>query len=279
MHSPGAIAFQIGPLVIRWYGILMALSIVVGLWLGHRQARREGLPADDIITIGQWSILAGLLGARLYEVAFNWDYYGQFPKKILAVWEGGLAIHGGLIVGPLERAHPARPRRHRALVGHRAGDRAVGELLQRGSVRDPDEPALEALHLAAASPAGLHAVRVLPPDLPVRVAVGPRRVLPADRLAAPAPQGAAGCAVLLVHRALFDRPLPHRGHPARQLLDGTVPRGPAREPGRRAGRHHRADVDAPARGRRRITDSPVVVRVGLPSALADVFDVAPDVGP
>src|SRR5205085_422237 len=55
----------------------------------------------DIITIGQWSILAGLLGARLYEVAFNWDYYGQFPKKILAVWEGGLAIHGGLIVGPL----------------------------------------------------------------------------------------------------------------------------------------------------------------------------------
>ena len=101
MHSPGAIAFQIGPLVIRWYGILMALSIVVGLWLGHRQARKEGLPADDIITIGQWSILAGLLGARLYEVAFNWDYYGQFPKKILAVWEGGLAIHGGLIVGPL----------------------------------------------------------------------------------------------------------------------------------------------------------------------------------
>ena len=79
----------------------MALSIVVGLWIGHRQARREGLPADDIITIGQWSILAGLLGARLYEVAFNWDYYGQFPKKIFAVWEGGLAIHGGLIVGPL----------------------------------------------------------------------------------------------------------------------------------------------------------------------------------
>jgi phosphatidylglycerol:prolipoprotein diacylglycerol transferase len=101
MHSPGAIAFQIGPLVIRWYGILMAASIVAGLWLGHRQARRDGLPADDIIAIGQWGILAGLLGARLYEVAFNWDYYGQFPRKILAVWEGGLAIHGGLIVGPL----------------------------------------------------------------------------------------------------------------------------------------------------------------------------------
>src|SRR5207244_9436926 len=72
MSSPGAIAFQIGPLVIRWYGILMATAIVVGLWLGHRQAKREGLPADDIISCGQWAILAGLVGARLSEVAFNW---------------------------------------------------------------------------------------------------------------------------------------------------------------------------------------------------------------
>ena len=107
MHSPGAIAFQIGPLplvgtiVIRWYGILMALSIVVALWLCHRQARKEKLPADDIISVGQWAILAGLVGARLYEVIFNWDYYGVYPRKIFAVWEGGLAIHGGLIVGPL----------------------------------------------------------------------------------------------------------------------------------------------------------------------------------
>ncbi len=99
--SPGAIAFQIGPIVIRWYGILMATAIVVGLWLAHREARRENLPADDFISIAQWSILAGLVGARLYEVAFNWDYYGRYPQKIVAVWEGGLAIHGGLILGSL----------------------------------------------------------------------------------------------------------------------------------------------------------------------------------
>jgi phosphatidylglycerol:prolipoprotein diacylglycerol transferase len=105
--SPGPIAFQIpqiggfGPLPVRWYGILMATAIVVGLWWGHRQARRDGLPADDLISVGQWAILAGLIGARVYEVIFNWDYYGQYPSKIPAVWEGGLAIHGGLIVGPL----------------------------------------------------------------------------------------------------------------------------------------------------------------------------------
>ena len=73
MSSPGAIAFQLGPIVIRWYGILMATAIVVGLWLGYRQAKREGLPADDIISAGQWAILAGLAGARIYEVIFNWD--------------------------------------------------------------------------------------------------------------------------------------------------------------------------------------------------------------
>jgi len=101
MSSPGAIAFQVGPLVVRWYGILMALAIIVALWIGHRQARKEGLPADDIISAGQWAILAGLVGARLYEVIFNWDYYGRFPSKIIAVWEGGLAMHGGLIVGPI----------------------------------------------------------------------------------------------------------------------------------------------------------------------------------
>src|SRR5713226_3906098 len=101
MSSPGAIAIQIGPIVIRWYGILMATAIVVGLWLAYRQAKRVGLPADDIIACAQWAILAGLVGARLYEVAFNWDYYGRYPAKIIAVWEGGLAIHGGLILGPL----------------------------------------------------------------------------------------------------------------------------------------------------------------------------------
>src|SRR3989449_10727809 len=77
--SPGAIAFQIpaifgfGPFPVRGYGILMATSIVVGLWVAHRQAKREGLPADDIISVAQWAILAGIIGARFYEVIFNWD--------------------------------------------------------------------------------------------------------------------------------------------------------------------------------------------------------------
>ncbi len=99
--SPGAIAFQLGPITVRWYGILMATAILLGLWLAHRQALAEKLPADALLRAAQWAIVAGLLGARAYEVVFNWDYYGQHPARILAVWEGGLAIHGGLIVGPI----------------------------------------------------------------------------------------------------------------------------------------------------------------------------------
>jgi phosphatidylglycerol:prolipoprotein diacylglycerol transferase len=99
--SPGAIAVELGPLQIRWYGILMATAILVGFWLAHRRATQDGLPADQLIRAAQWGVVAGLVGARLYEVVFNWDYYGRFPWKIIAVWEGGLAMHGGLIVGPL----------------------------------------------------------------------------------------------------------------------------------------------------------------------------------
>jgi len=99
--SPGAIVLELGPLQIRWYGILMATAILVGFWLAHRRAIQEGLPADQIVRAAQWGVVAGLVGARLYEVVFNWGYYGRFPSKIIAVWEGGLAMHGGLIVGPL----------------------------------------------------------------------------------------------------------------------------------------------------------------------------------
>ena len=67
--SPGAIAFELGPLTVRWYGILMATSIGVGFWLAHRQAEKEGLPADDILRVAQWAVIAGLIGARLYEGA------------------------------------------------------------------------------------------------------------------------------------------------------------------------------------------------------------------
>ena len=101
MRSPGAIALSIGPFTLRWYGILMASAMGIGLWLAYREARRRGLDPDSMLKAAELGLLGGLIGARLYYVAFNLDYYLRFPGKIFAVWEGGLAIHGGVIGGLL----------------------------------------------------------------------------------------------------------------------------------------------------------------------------------
>jgi phosphatidylglycerol---prolipoprotein diacylglyceryl transferase len=100
-RSPGPIAFQFGPLSLRWYGILMALAMAIGLWLAYRDAKRRGLDPESFLKAAELALLGALVGARLYYVIFNLDYYSQFPRKILAVWEGGLAIHGGIIGGLL----------------------------------------------------------------------------------------------------------------------------------------------------------------------------------
>ena len=99
--SPGAIALQIGPLAIRWYGLLIATGVLLGTTLAHREAIRRGIDPDRLLNAIVVTVLVALLGARLYYVLFNWEYYAANPVKILAVWEGGLAIHGGLIAGSL----------------------------------------------------------------------------------------------------------------------------------------------------------------------------------
>ena len=99
--SPGAIAFQLGPLAIRWYGVLIAAGVLLGTTLAHREAIRRGLDPDRLLNAIFAAVLGALVGARLYYVAFNWGYYVANPGRVIAVWEGGLAIHGGLIGGAL----------------------------------------------------------------------------------------------------------------------------------------------------------------------------------
>jgi phosphatidylglycerol:prolipoprotein diacylglycerol transferase len=97
--SPGPIVIQIGPVAIRWYGLLIATAVLVGTLLAQREARRRGEDPEQLVNVAVIAIIAGLVGARLYYVLFNWEYYGSYPWKIVAVWEGGLAIHGGLLLG------------------------------------------------------------------------------------------------------------------------------------------------------------------------------------
>ncbi len=195
-RSPGPVALSLKlpddlPLVgslqlsIRWYGILMASAMALGLWLAFREATRRGENAEELLKAAEISIIGGLIGARLYYVLFTLDYYETQPWwRIFAVWEGGLAIHGGMIGGLLAGGAYVWLRRLPLLryldiiapsVVIGAGDRSLGELLQRGGVRPADRPAVEALHLRDPPAAEPDRRPVLPPDVPLRVPVGPRR--------------------------------------------------------------------------------------------------------
>jgi phosphatidylglycerol---prolipoprotein diacylglyceryl transferase len=132
-QSPGAVAVHVGPIAIRWYGVLMATAMALGLWLAHRDAQRRGLDPEPLLKTAELALLGGLIGARLYYVLFNLDYYSQSPGKIFALWEGGLAIHGGVLGGILAGGGYAWRRRLplRRYLDIAAPSLAVGQAIGR----------------------------------------------------------------------------------------------------------------------------------------------------
>lgn len=91
------VALSLGPLQIHWYGIIMGTSAILGLFLATREAKRQQIDPDLILDMMIWVLPSAIVGARLYYVLFEWEYYMIHPEDIIAVWKGGLAIHGGLI--------------------------------------------------------------------------------------------------------------------------------------------------------------------------------------
>jgi phosphatidylglycerol:prolipoprotein diacylglycerol transferase len=91
--------FNIGGFSIRWYSFLILIGIIIAFVFAVLEEKRKKFPKDFVYDIGFWLILFGILGARLYYVLFNLDYYLSNPLEIIAVWNGGLAIHGGIIAG------------------------------------------------------------------------------------------------------------------------------------------------------------------------------------
>lgn len=91
------IAFRLGPLTVNWYGIILGTAALVGLLLAVNEGKRFKIASDffmDLLLIG---VPSAIVGARLYYVAFKWDYYSAHPGDIIKIWEGGIAIHGALI--------------------------------------------------------------------------------------------------------------------------------------------------------------------------------------
>ncbi|CDR57384.1 prolipoprotein diacylglyceryl transferase [Staphylococcus argenteus] len=93
------VAFNLGPLSVRWYGIIIAIGILLGYFVAQRALIKAGLHKDTLVDIIFYSALFGFIVARIYFVIFQWPYYAENPGEIIKIWHGGIAIHGGLIGG------------------------------------------------------------------------------------------------------------------------------------------------------------------------------------
>jgi Prolipoprotein diacylglyceryltransferase len=154
------IAFSIGPFDVHWYGLILGTAVLVGLAVAVREGKRFGLDPDLFLDLLLYGVPLAILGARAYYVLFRWDYYSQHPGEIIAVWKGGLAIHGALIAAVLtayvdsrggaesllEAGRPCRPQ-----PDSRPGHRTVGQFREPGGPRRAGQPRLS----GTVAPAGL----------------------------------------------------------------------------------------------------------------------------
>lgn len=100
LHFSSALV-TIGSKPIYWYGVLIAFGFLFAAVFCSRRARRFGCTPDHVSDIVLLLVPIGIGCARLYYVFFEWSYYSQHPSEIIAIWNGGLAIYGGVIGGVL----------------------------------------------------------------------------------------------------------------------------------------------------------------------------------
>jgi len=90
--------FSIGPVHVRWYGLMFAVGFLFGLNHGEKMFKHENIDPKWLESLFYYLIIATIVGARLGHVLFyGWDYYSQHPIEIFYVWQGGLASHGGVL--------------------------------------------------------------------------------------------------------------------------------------------------------------------------------------
>ena len=99
MQMIDPIAFQLGPISIRWYALCIVAGLVLAVYLSAKEAPRKKILADDVYDFILYAFPIAIVGARLYYVIFSWDQYKDNPLEIFAIWNGGIAIYGGLLAG------------------------------------------------------------------------------------------------------------------------------------------------------------------------------------
>ena len=180
------VGFQVGPLFIRFYGIILMLGAVAAAFVAEREVRRRGMNGDLVWDALIWLLIGGIIGARLWHVftpppsmverGITVQFYLTHPLDILNTTKGGLGFPGRghrgpagviLVLPPEEAQLPGVGGYCRPGAGVGPGDRALGELRQPGTVRRAYQPALEDIYRPAEPPAGLRGCGLLPPAFPV----------------------------------------------------------------------------------------------------------------
>lgn len=95
------VAIEIGPFAVRWYALFIITGLALAVLLTMKEAKRKGWDPDLILDFVLWGFPIGIIGARIYYVIFQWSDYRQNPAEIIAIWNGGIAIYGGLLAGGL----------------------------------------------------------------------------------------------------------------------------------------------------------------------------------
>lgn len=105
------VALDFGIIQVYWYSIFIFIGILAGSIAIYFESKRRKIDQEFMVNLVFNAIIFGIIGARLYYVLFNLDYYKQNPIEILEIWNGGLAIHGGLIAGCLTVIYQCRKNR------------------------------------------------------------------------------------------------------------------------------------------------------------------------
>lgn len=95
------VAFNLGPVAVRWYGILIATGIIIAYVVAQREMTKRGFKDDFLTDLLIWTVPIAIICARIYYVLFEWSYYKEHPGQIVQIWQGGIAIHGALIGGAI----------------------------------------------------------------------------------------------------------------------------------------------------------------------------------
>lgn len=95
------VIFNIGNFELRWYSVLIAIAVIIGYVLIVSESRRFKIKKEFMFNMMFWTLIFAIIGARLYYVAFNLEYYRTNILEIFQIWKGGLAIHGALLFGAI----------------------------------------------------------------------------------------------------------------------------------------------------------------------------------